>query len=497
MQLLSKLAAGDCSSSTSMVSIDSPVPTWGGGWPNALAIAAGAGLWVLWRCLLDEWRRQAGHPPILPLYRLPVEVVSHFKDTSKWVQTRLGECGGTFSVTSLFGEMTVLEPTEANIRSFEKLSNIGWPDHFKTVVGRTALAMNNGPIHRRLRAVCSRAFTQANLDSYLGTFQQVSQKHVAQWSTWGKDSPRDARDAVKFYTFELANRLILGMGDEPEEKTRHTMHLFQTVIEGLGCLIHLDLPGFHWRRVLASRRDLCAIYQEAIDVKRANPPAQAGCLLDNIMLGANQDATMPTDEELQDACVLMGFAGHDTTLCTALTMLHFLDLYPDVQKDLREEVDSVWDGRAPVTRDLLQRLHKVKAFTVEVLRLMPPVGMAMRTAAAEVELPGGGFKVGAGKKLGLGLRSVGDRRFPEDADELKLSRWLDAQGHFVDKIHDFTSVASFGGGARMCLGYKFALDEMHIFLLTLLRNVEFAVSKRRHRTFPWNYYAVECAFWPR
>ena len=45
---------------------------------------------------------------------------------------------------------------------------------------------------------------------------------------------------------------------------------------------------------------------------------------------------MNSEEELSDFCVAMMFAGHDTTLCSIQSCLHWLKACPEVETVLRQ-----------------------------------------------------------------------------------------------------------------------------------------------------------------
>mmetsp|Transcript_45132 Transcript_45132/g.120797 ORF Transcript_45132/g.120797 Transcript_45132/m.120797 type:complete len:221 (-) Transcript_45132:163-825(-) len=214
-------------------------------------------------------------------------------------------------------------------------------------------------------------------------------------------------------------------------------------------------------------------------------------MLDHVM-NSNLDGEPPDDLELQDFCVAMAFAGHDTTLATMQTMLHHLDANPSVKYALRQEVDSVWDGSSPVTRALLQKLHKCRAFSLESIRLTPPVQTMSRILAADALVDGYALK--AGMTIMLSAASITDSSFGADSAECRVDRYLDGQGSFADKTHDFEQCSGFGCGGRMCIGYKFALDEMAVFLLNLLHGYDFAVASRTQCHFPFNFYRVTASF---
>jgi len=201
-----------------------------------------------------------------------------------------------------------------------------------------------------------------------------------------------------------------------------------------------------------------------------------------------------TDVELQDFCITMAFAGHDTTLSTMQTMLHLLDGDSTVFEELRQEVDKAWDGKAAVSRDLLNSLHKCKAFAVESMRLVPPVANVVRKIDHDAVLPTCGSALPAGTTLMVNIKSVMDANLGA-TEQIRLKNWLDDKDNFIEhSLVDFARLSVFGTGGRMCLGYKFAMDEMLVFLLNLLHTYDFTVVKRSEVKFPFHFYRVWTTF---
>ncbi|KAG8891502.1 hypothetical protein FRC00_013595 [Tulasnella sp. 408] len=61
----------------------------------------------------------------------------------------------------------------------------------------------------------------------------------------------------------------------------------------------------------------------------------------------------------------------------------------------------------------------------------------------------------------------------EDAEEFKPERWLEGNTHprSSEIPGVFSSILTFLGGPRACIGYRFALVEMKILIFALLRNI--------------------------
>lgn len=117
----------------------------------------------------------------------------------------------------------------------------------------------------------------------------------------------------------------------------------------------------------------------------------------------------------------------------------------------------------------------------ESLRLFPPIGQLVNRRASEHALLGGEIVIPKGTYLGYNCYST--NRDPEvwgpAADDFDPGRWGDspvtiqkqyrqrrARGEFI----------SFHGGRRACLGEKFALLQMRVTLVVLVRSFTWALD---------------------
>lgn len=438
-------------------------------------------------------QRSQGMPP--GRLQLPVigETIQYVIDPLAYTARNLAAFKGSFYANVLFQRTVNLEPTAENIKFVQRLTDVNFPETIVTVLGRESLVVTNGPVHKRLRKVTARAFTTAKLDSYLPIFQAVTQRHLCKMAELPQGF--ELFDHIKLYAFEMAQRVLLGV-DMSDAKLREFLQDFNVATSGFASLLPVDLPGFPFRKCMNARRRIGKEYQAVIDQKRAerirNMEQKCTATVLDMIMGASEERLedLASDTELQDFCFSAAVGGHDTITATMQNMIHLLDGRPALARELRDEIAGVWTEDV-VNRDLLKRLHKCRAFVLETLRLVPPLPDAFRLIKADTSVPSGGYALPVGTTVKMGFKAVTDRYAGTD-DDIALQSWLDHDGEFVEsRINDFTRCSAFGYGARLCVGYKFAIDEAMVFLITLLRNYNFVVIKRTHcKLFPFNYYRV-------
>lgn len=212
-------------------------------------------------------------------------------------------------------------------------------------------------------------------------------------------------------------------------------------------------------------------------------------VLDHLMTTEEGDERA-TDEELVDFIITFAVAGSETSCATMQSMLCLLHENRELAQELRAEVAESWDGKESMTRALLQKLHKCKAFVAETLRLFPPFSMVSRMVCKSTQVPTGSYNVAAGTTLLLGSKSVTDLHSCA-SEEVDLRHWLDDTNNFSDsQWTDIKRMSAFGNGSRMCIGYKFAVDEILVFLSIVLHDYNFVMSKRKHVKFFFNHLDV-------
>lgn len=197
-----------------------------------------------------------------------------------------------------------------------------------------------------------------------------------------------------------------------------------------------------------------------------------------------------SDVELQDLCFSMMFAGHDTTLCSLQSCLYWLKQHPAQEMELRAEVQQVWDGTSEITREHLGQLPRLRAFLQEVMRMTPPIHAVSRMLSSDAEVDG--YTVPKGWTVTLATTLI--HSSVNEPEVFRLGRHIDASGSFIDSTYDAASFAAFGGGSRMCIGHKFAKDEMLVFMMELLRNFQVEVGSAKMHKFPFNFWQVDAAF---
>ena len=175
--------------------------------------------------------------------------------------------------------------------------------------------------------------------------------------------------------------------------------------------------------------------------------------------------------------------GTDTTAATLEYCIAVAAKHERVQdvicREIGEHVDA--DTFDVLRSATLYKLHKLRAFVQEALRMCPAVPTSvLRSIQAGPEQGGVVVKVeGEGEYwlpngCAVTANVIGMQRDParwEQPDEFRIGRWLDSNGRFSTKKHPM--LANFTFGRRKCPGEVLALKSMYVLLAMLFTKYRF------------------------
>ncbi|KAF9780802.1 cytochrome P450 [Thelephora terrestris] len=205
------------------------------------------------------------------------------------------------------------------------------------------------------------------------------------------------------------------------------------------------------------------------------------------------DWRLNDDEIIAQVRTLM-FAGHETTAKALTGALWELAENRHVQEKLRAEIMETLSrirarGDSDFTVNDFDSMPYLLAVGKEILRVYPVVVEVVRAPKKDDVLPLSKPFVGRSGKLYRDLHvpagtivavsSVGYNLNKDvwgpDAYEFRPERWLDMNGKPESPVGLYGNLATFCGGHKGCIGWRFAVIELHTFLVTLIRHFDFSL----------------------
>ena len=208
--------------------------------------------------------------------------------------------------------------------------------------------------------------------------------------------------------------------------------------------------------------DLLSRLLEAQDSNLADPAS-----LDSAQSSSNSKMS---DKQVRDEVMTMFIAGHETTSNALTWTFYLLSQYPDVEKKLHYEIDSVLgtidenghDGsKIPTTEDI-PKLQYTENVLRESMRLYPPVWTMGRYVENDYHV--GEYTIPAGSSILMSQYVMHhDPRYYEEPEQFNPDRWT---AKFKTDLPRF-SYFPFGGGIRACVGEPFAWMEGILIIATI------------------------------
>ncbi len=191
------------------------------------------------------------------------------------------------------------------------------------------------------------------------------------------------------------------------------------------------------------------------------------------------------EDEVTEILVVALIAAMDTTSSMLNWCLIHLAMNPDIQEELRKEVEAnVSKAGGSLTVDCFTKSNNMylDAFLRENHRMTKPVGVNIvkENVTEDVELHG--TTIPKGNVFILESRSVGmDPNFVKDPDVFDPSRWFKDQverrkGTYAEILDHPLYKEPFSAGARKCPGFRVARYEVRALLSQLVLDWEITLA---------------------
>jgi cytochrome P450 len=221
----------------------------------------------------------------------------------------------------------------------------------------------------------------------------------------------------------------------------------------------LPLPSV--RRFERARDRLDQTIYRIIAERRASGEDR-GDLLSMLLLAQDQETDgRMTDKQIRDEALTLFLAGHETTANALAWTWYLLSQNPEAEAKFHAEIDALLNGRSPVFGDL-PHLRYTEMVLAEAMRLYPPAWAVGRRPIQDYRV--GDYTIPARNVILMSPYVVhrDPRWFPEP-DRFDPDRWLPENVATRPKFSYFP----FGGGARVCIGERFAWMEGALLLATI------------------------------
>jgi cytochrome P450 len=285
------------------------------------------------------------------------------------------------------------------------------------------MVFRDPPQHTRLRRLAAKVFNVRSIHALRAEVEAITR--------WLLDSlqGRDGFDFISEFAGPLPALVIMHMLGVPQHELARLKRLSDEMALFIGSA--RDTPD-KYRRAEAATAEMAELFRELIRMRRKKP---ARDLLSELVEVVDEGDRL-CDDELVATCVLLLFAGHETTTHHIANGLRALLGFPAELQRLRSQPALA------------------AAAVEELLRFDGPIGAQVRIVQEPQRLHGKELR--RGERVFVLLNAANrDPRAYEDPDRLDLQR------HGVAHL-------TFGFGAHICLGFPLARLEGALALPAVL-----------------------------
>jgi cytochrome P450 len=325
------------------------------------------------------------------------------------------------------------------------------------------LLTSEGAFHLRQRRLVQPAFHRERLAGYA---RVMSDAAVRTRERWRAGETLDVSQEMMRLTLSVVGMTLFSA--DVESEAREIGQALTDVLEMFSMLMlpfseyleKLPLPAV--RRFERARTKLDETIYGIIRERRRSGEDR-GDLLSMLLLAQDEEdaGAGMSDTQVRDEALTLFLAGHETTANALTWTWYLLSENPECERRMHEEIDRSLAGRAPGFEDL-PNLPYTEMIFAESMRLYPPA-WAIGRMTKEV-FPLGGIEIPAGAICILSPYVMHrDARFFDDPERFDPERWTVANKERRPKFSYFP----FGGGARVCIGERFAWMEGALILAAI------------------------------
>ncbi|KAI9568323.1 cytochrome P450 [Boletus coccyginus] len=387
--------------------------------------------------------------------------------------------------------------------------------------GDESLLTTEGDVHRRQRKILSPAFTAANVKRLTPVFRDKASELRDVWTLLSEDHSkpidvlmwlsRATLDVIGIAGFGYRFNALSGQSDELANAyqsiftTAKKLQL-RTILETWIPLLRKFRP--HSEAMEKAHQHLIRIGLRLIDERKAalNDVEARRCFDDkwdhplsliepdllSVLVQSNMVSVTPQRMTISEVlCQISTFliAGYETSSSALTWCLYALASAPECQNCLRETIRTIALDSPTLDEDI-SKLEYLDWVVRETLRFHAPVTWTMRVAAEDDEIPvqqpfqdkygqlNATIKIAKHDIITIPIQAINKSYsiWGQDAHIFRPERWKKPPESSKAVQGLYSNVLTFLGGNRGCIGYRFALAEIKMFLFTLIRDLEFSVD---------------------
>jgi cytochrome P450 len=327
--------------------------------------------------------------------------------------------------------------------------------------GDRGLFLLEGELWKERRQLMQTAFNSEKIAAYASTTVEHTNQMLALWQL---EEIYDVHQEMSQLTIKLITQSLFDFN--ATETAQELSNAFNTIMlnyfhqaETL-FLLPQWLPTPSNRKAHQAADCIKQIVNTIIEQCQKSPSDN---FLSKMLQFQNAKERQFTYQDVQDEVITLLFAGHETTATTLTWTLMLLAQHPEVEFKLREEIQSVLQGRLPTLQDFSQ-LRYTEMVIKESMRLYPAAWILGREVISDCQIGNEHLKPGATIYVSPWVVHR-DARFFQNPEQFCPERWQDNLEQKLPRCTYFP----FGAGPRVCLGKAFAMVQVMLILTMVVQ----------------------------
>uniref|UniRef100_A0A182NRL9 Cytochrome P450 n=1 Tax=Anopheles dirus TaxID=7168 RepID=A0A182NRL9_9DIPT len=381
------------------------------------------------------------------------------------------------------------------------------PDLYKVVRLPNGLLAAEHDVWKVHRKTLNSTFNARILESFVPIFNDCTQRLVRRLDHYARTGERcNILEYISACTLEMISRTSLGGAVLERTGAEQFIANLEVALKTIGVRIfnvflHIDFiyqftelyrnemraigicQQFTRKIIQDKREEIARLFdqngnnreQQSDDEQQYRKPQ---IFIDQLMKMPRTDPSARhfSDEEISDHIYTMIVAGNETSATQLAHTCLLLAMHPDVQAKAFAEVSAlVFSPDQEITIELMKGLGYVECVLKETMRLMPVAPIVGRQNLAEIVLDG--HRIPKGSVFLFHFYALHRRKdvWGATADEFDPDRFL--PGAAGEGRHPYSHLP-FSGGARGCIGYRYAMMSLKTLLAQILRSYELTTQLR-------------------
>ncbi|KAF8133401.1 cytochrome P450 [Boletus edulis] len=399
--------------------------------------------------------------------------------------------------------------------------------------GSESVLTTEGEVHRRQRSILGPAFTASNVKRLTPVFRDKASELRDVWiglSSKDQSKPIDVLmwlsratlDVIGIAGLSIHQSMIQDLGtvstrcSGQSDELANAYHLIfatakklqlRTILEtwipllrkfrvhsevmdkAHHHLICIGLQLINERKTTINHVSARCCWDDERDYSELSPPEPdllSVLVRSNMASFASQRLTTP-----EVLCQISTFliAGYETSSSALTWCLYALASAPQCQNSLREAIRTI-PLDSPTLDEDISKLEYLDWVVRETLRFHAPVTWTMRVAMEDDEIPvqqpfwdkhgelNRTIKIAKHDIITIPIQAINKSYsiWGQDAHIFRPERWKNPPESSKAIQGLYSNILTFLSGNRGCIGYRFALAEIKMFLFTLIRDLEFTVE---------------------